>query len=110
MEDNIKLMLSLQEKIKCLEEIIKKIKKILYVYDKSQEADSNYDYKVYVTGVLFYVKSSDNLFSGDLVSIMVNLNSILINDFSKKQLKRIVLETKNIAEYCLRLTKEEGSE
>lgn len=108
MEDVIKLELSQEEKIKCIEEIIKKIKKILYVYEKSLDVDTGYDYKIYITGILFYVKSSDNLFSGDLISIMVNLNSILINNFEKKQLKKIVLETKNIAEYLLSIEKEKG--
>ena len=43
---NFKVVLSINEKIICLEEIISKLKKVLYVYDKSQEPDSTYNYRV----------------------------------------------------------------
>lgn len=101
MENKITLELSQEEKIKCLEEILKKIKKILFVYEKSLDKESGYNYKIYITGILFYIKSSDDLFGGGLVTIMINLNSILINDLNKTQIKRIVLETKNFVEYLL---------
>lgn len=98
-EQNFVVKLSLEEKIRCLEEIEKKLKKILYVYDKSQEPNSQYNYKVYCGGVLIYVSSSNVLFGGELVSIVVNLNAILTNNFSKGQIKRIVFESKNFAQY-----------
>lgn len=91
--------LTLEEKIRCLQEIESKLKKILYVYDKSQEPNSQYNYKVYCGGVLIYVSSSNVLFGGELVSIVVNLNAILTNNFSKAQIKRIVFESKNYAQY-----------
>lgn len=93
--------LSLDEKIKCLEEILGKLKKILYVYDKSQEPDSGYNYKIYCGGILIYVSSSNLLFNGELVSIVVNINAILTNNFEKGQLKRIVFESINQTEYLL---------
>ena len=40
--ETFKVTLSSNEKIVCLEEIISRLKKILYVYDKSQEPNSNY--------------------------------------------------------------------
>ena len=94
--------LSLDEKIKCLEEIIGKLKKILYVYDKTQEPESNYNYKIFCGGILIYVSSSNLLFNGELVNIVVNINAILTNDFDKPQLKRIVFETINQVNYLLK--------
>ena len=41
------------------------------------------------------------LFDGELVSIIVNLNSILNNDFDKKQIKKLVLESVNYSEFLL---------
>ena len=46
MENNFKIVLSLDEKIKCLEELIVRLKKILYVYDRSLEPDSKYNYRI----------------------------------------------------------------
>ena len=93
--------LSLDEKIKCLEEILGKLKKILYVYDKSQEPNSEYNYKIFCGGILIYVSSSNLLFNGELVSVVVNINAILTNNFDKPQLKRIVFESINQVEYML---------
>ena len=45
--DDVKLILSKDEKIICLLDIKKKLKKIIYVYEKTLE-DTKYDYKVYV--------------------------------------------------------------
>ena len=93
--------LSLDEKIKCLEEILGKLKKILYVYDKAQEPDSDYNYKIFCGGILIYVSSSNLLFNGELVGVVVNINAILTNNFDKIQLKRIVFESINQVEYML---------
>ena len=99
--NSYQVVLSLEEKVKSLEEILNKIKKILYVYDKTLEPDSKYDYKVYCGGVLIYVSSSNLLFNGELVNIVININAILTNEFSKTQIKRIVFETKNFTEFLL---------
>ena len=99
--NSYQVVLSLEEKVKCLEEILNKIKKILYVYDKTLEPDSKYDYKVYCGGVLIYVSSSNLLFNGELVNIVININAILTNEFSKTQIKIIVFETKNFTEFLL---------
>ena len=95
------VVLTLEEKVKCLEEILAKVKKILYVYDKTLEPNSKYDYKVYCGGVLIYVYSSNLIFNGELVNIVINVNAILTNEFSKTQVKRIVFETKNFTEFLL---------
>lgn len=102
----VKLVLTPIERIKCLEEIIKKNKKILYVFEQSQLPDSDYNYKVYVNGVILYVSSSNELFNGDLVNILINLNTIVGNDFSKEQIKKIVHENTNIATFLLKKEKE----
>ena len=91
--------LSNNEKILCLKDIKKRIVKSLYVYDQNQIPNSNYDYKIYIHGLLLYVASSNSLFHGELVSIVVSLNSILMNDFEKKQFKKIILECKNFIDY-----------
>ena len=101
-EKNYKVVLSTNEKIVCLEEIVSKLKKVLYVYDKSQEPDSNYNYRVYCGGIIMYVSSSNILFNGELVSIVINLNSILNNQLDKGQIKKLVFESINYAEYLLR--------
>jgi hypothetical protein len=81
--ETFKVTLSSNEKIVCLEEIISRLKKILYVYDKSQEPNSNYNYKVFCGGVALYVSSSNTLFDGELVNIVININSILTNRLPK---------------------------
>ena len=75
--EEFKLYLSLDEKLVCLHEFVNKLKKILYVYDKSLDPDSGYKYKVYCGGIAIYVSSSNYLFDGELVSLIVNLNAIL---------------------------------
>lgn len=99
---DFKVVLSSDEKIKCLQEIISRLKKILYVYDKALEEGSQYDYKVFCGGILIYVSSSNALFEGELVNVIVNLNAIINNDFEKPQIKRLVFETKNQMEFLLR--------
>ena len=101
LSDRFHVTLSLDEKIRCLEEIISKLKKVLYVYDKSFEKNSNYNYKVFCGGIMIYVSSSNVLFDGELVNIIVNLNAILTNNFSKNQIKRLVFETINFTQYIL---------
>ena len=106
-ERTYQVTLSLEEKVKCLEEILSKLKKILYVYDKSMLPDSKYNYKIYCGGVLIFVSSSNLLFNGELVNIVININAILTNEFSKAQIKRIVFETKNFTEFLLSKYKKE---
>jgi len=105
--NNYVINLTLNEKIKCLREISNKLGKILYVYDKSGEKDSKYDYKLFCKNILIYVCSSNSLFDGELVNAIINLNSIINNDFDKKQLKSIVFETKNEIEFLLKKYQED---
>ena len=100
--EKFKVTLSSNEKVVCLEEIISRLKKILYVYDKSQEPNSNYNYKVFCGGVALYVSSSNTLFDGELVNIVININSILTNRFDKGQIKKLVFESINFANYLLK--------
>ena len=99
MVDISDIVLSHNEKIICLKDIKKRIVKSLYVYDQNQIPDSNYNYKIYIHGLLLYIASSNSLFQGELVSLIVNLNSVLSNDFEKKQFKKIILECKNFIDY-----------
>nr|DAD96854.1 MAG TPA: hypothetical protein [Siphoviridae sp. ct5op20]DAM79978.1 MAG TPA: hypothetical protein [Caudoviricetes sp.] len=100
--ETFKVTLSSNEKVVCLEEIISRLKKILYVYDKSQEPNSNYNYKVFCGGVALYVSSSNTLFDGELVNIVININSILTNRLDKGQIKKLVFESINFANYLLK--------
>lgn len=96
------IILSYQEKIKNLEEINDRLKKVLYVYEKSMEPESNYNYKVFCSGLLIYISSSNFLFDGELVSLVVNINSILTNNFKKSDIKRIVFESINFTNHLIK--------
>ena len=100
-ENNVKIVLSLDEKIKCLEELVVRLKKILYVYDRSLEPDSKYNYRIYCGGVAMYISSSNYLFNGELVSVVVNMTSILNNKLEKTQIKKLVFDSVNYVEFLL---------
>ena len=100
-ENNFKIVLSIDEKIKCLEELVVRLKKILYVYDRSLEPDSKYNYRIYCGGVAMYLSSSNYLFNGELVSVVVNMTSILNNKLEKTQIKKLVFDSVNYVEFLL---------
>ena len=100
-ENNFKIVLSLDEKIKCLEELVVRLKKILYVYDRSLEPDPKYNYRIYCGGVAMYISSSNYLFNGELVSVVVNMTSILNNKLEKTQIKKLVFDSVNYVEFLL---------
>ena len=100
-ENNFKIVLYIDEKIKCLEELVVRLKKILYVYDRSLEPDSKYNYRIYCGGVAMYISSSNYLFNGELVSVVVNMTSILNNKLEKTQIKKLVFDSVNYVEFLL---------
>ena len=100
-ENNFKIVLSIDEKIKCLEELVVRLKKILYVYDRSLEPDSKYNYRIYCGGVAMYISSSNYLFNGELVSVVVNMTSILNNKLEKTQIKKLVFDSVNYVDFLL---------
>ena len=100
-ENNFKIVLSIDEKIKCLEELVVRLKKILYVYDRSLEPDSKYNYRIYCGGVAMYISSSNYLFNGELVSVVVIMTSILNNKLEKTQIKKLVFDSVNYVEFLL---------
>lgn len=99
--DNFKIIFTPEEKIRCLNEIIKKNKKILYVYEQSLKPETNYNYKVYVHGLVLFISASNELFNGELVNLIVNLCSILQNDLEKADIRKLVFENTNYATYLL---------
>ena len=99
--DNFKIIFTPEEKIRCLNEIIKKNKKILYVYEQSLKPETNYNYKVYVHGLVLFISASKELFNGELVNLIVNLCSILQNDLEKADIRKLVFENTNYATYLL---------
>lgn len=108
-ENNFKIVLSIDEKIKCLEELVVRLKKILYVYDRSLEPDSKYNYRIYCGGVAMYISSSNYLFNGELVSVVVNMTSILNNKLEKTQIKKLVFDSVNYVEFLLSSYKDKKS-
>ena len=99
--NSFEIILTPEERTRCLKEIIKKNKKILYVYEQSLLPNSTYDYKVYIHGLLLFISTSNSLFKGELVNLMINLCSILQNDFEKAEIKKLVFENNNFATYLL---------
>ena len=95
MMEDFKIVLSTEEKNLCLKEIDKRLKRILYVYEQST-MNIKYDYKAYVYSVIIYISSFNSLFNFDLTNIIINLNSLLTNDFKKSHIRKIVLECKHI--------------
>lgn len=98
-EKDFKVVLSNIEKVKCLQEINKRLKKVLYVYEKSKDPESPYNYKIYIGGLMIFVSSSNLLFNGELVNILINLNAIFSNDFNKKEIKKLTFESINYVNY-----------
>lgn len=101
MQEKFKIELTNSEKITCLEEIKKRIVRSLYVYEKSQEYEL-YDYKEYIRNLIIFISSANDILEGSLVNIKVNLNSILQNNFEKRQFKTIIFECKNYIDYLLK--------
>ena len=95
MSFNCELTWSTEEKLFCLSEIDKRLKRILFVYERSL-IDESYNYKAYVYAVILYVASVKNLFGCELTNVIVNLNSLYMNDFEKTQIRKLVLESKHI--------------
>lgn len=89
------LIWSEKEKLFCLQEIDKKLKTILHVYEKSLE-DSTYDYKTYLYAVMLYVISVKDCFECELTNVIINLNSLYMNNFEKQQIRKLILECKHI--------------
>ena len=101
MDQTLKVELTKEEKDICLKDIRRRIVRSIYVYEQSMMEDTGYNYKIYIHSLMLFVSSSNYLFNGELVSVIVYLNSILQNDFDKKQFKKIIFECKNYIDYLL---------
>ena len=105
MEDfkkQLELNLSDEEKIFCLKDINKKILRCLFVYEQEQKGLVNYNYKNYLESVILYVHSSNQLFNGVLMNVIVNLNILRENDFTKDKFKKIIFECKNYIDFLIK--------
>ena len=94
------IRLSAKEVQVALKNINKKILRVLHVYEKSLE-NEEYNYKQYVYAVIMYISSVNEMAEYNLTDIIVNLNNLIINDFDKSQIKRIIFECKNIVNKIL---------
>lgn len=101
-EKQLKLSLSEEEKNFCLKDINKKIIRCLYVYEQEEKGVKNYDYKTYLESVMLYIHSSNQLFDGVLMNIIVNLNILKENDFNKEKFKKIIFECKNYIDFLIK--------
>ena len=101
-ENQLKLNLSEEEKIFCLKDINKKIIRCLYVYEQEEKGIKNYDYKTYLESVMLYVHSSNQLFDGILMNVIVNLNILKENNFNKEKFKKIIFECKNYIDFLIK--------
>lgn len=100
-ENQLNLKLSEKEKLFCLKDINKKLIRCLYVYEQEQENLEDYDYKNYLESIILYVHSSNQLFDGILMNVIINLNTLKENDFNKEQFKKIIFECKNYIDFLI---------
>lgn len=84
----IAFVISNKEKSIYLDKLKGRIFKILPLFENSEV-----DYKLYVSSLLISLNSANELFDGMLIDIFVNIHSIYCNDFSHKEIKKIILET-----------------
>ena len=85
-----------QEVEKCLNEVSIRLQRILYVYEQSL-INSKYNYRAYVYSVMLYINSLNALCDYDLSNIMVNINTLYINqDLNKASVKKIIMESKHM--------------
>ena len=101
-ENQLNLKLSEKEKLFCLKDINKKLIRCLYVYEQEKEQIENYDYKNYLESIILYVHSSNQLFDGILMNVIINLNTLKENDFNKEQFKKIIFECKNYIDFLIK--------
>ena len=97
----LNIILSEKEKKFCLQDINKKILRCLYVFEQEQKGMENYNCKDYLESVILYVHSSNQLFDGILMNIIVNLNTLKENDFNKEKFKKIIFECKNYIDFLI---------
>lgn len=94
--EEITIKFSPQEAEKCLKEVSIRLQRILYVYEQSM-INSEYNYKAYVYSVMLYLSSLNALCDYDLSNIMVNLNTLYMNqNLNKTSVKKIVMESKHM--------------
>ena len=78
--NQLKINFSDKEKIFCLKDINKKIIRCLYVFEQQEKGIENYNYKNYLESIILYIHSSNELFDGILMNVIVNLNILIEND------------------------------
>lgn len=88
--------ISKEEKITYLTRLIGKVLKVLHLVEEKQ-----HDYKIYLGGLMIDIHSANDLFDNQLIDILIKLNSIYINEFEYKQLRKIILECKNNINFLL---------
>ena len=100
--NQLKINFSDKEKIFCLKDINKKIIRCLYVFEQQEKGIENYNYKNYLESIILYIHSSNELFDGILMNVIVNLNILIENDFDKYKFKKIIFECKNYVDFLIK--------
>ena len=101
MEQENKLVLSIEGKRKYLEKLIGKMIKILHMIE--ERSDTGIDPGDFIYGQLIELASANQLFDNELIEIIVKLNVIYLGykDMEFKAVKKQIFEIKNKINYLL---------
>lgn len=92
------ITISDKEKIIYLENLKGKIFKLLPLY----EQDNNIVPIVYLNGLLMNISSSNQMFDGLLIDLLVKLNEIRIIKLNHAQLRKIILESLDMVDILVK--------
>lgn len=99
--DNIKIDIKKEQKILYLNNLINRIFKIIYLYEENENSIPS----VYIERLILEINSSNNLFNGVLIDLIVKINCInflgektgeTIEKVFKNKMKSIVFESINL--------------
>jgi len=88
-----KITLTKQEKIKCIEQLIGRVFKILPMTEEINDSISKTNLQLHIEKLIIDMHSANSLFDGILIDIVVKINSIYENDFKHSQIRSIVLDS-----------------
>ena len=100
--DEIKLVLSQEEKEQYVFQIISRAYKILHLFEEKDT--SGFSPKEFIASQIFELKAADSLFNGKLIKIIVKLKAIYDNydHITLREIKKQVFEVQKIANSLLK--------
>ena len=101
MENENKLVLSIEGKRKYLEKLIGKVIKILHMIEERKE--TGIEPEDFIYGQLIEIASANQLFDNELIEIIVKLNIVYLGykDMEFRAVKKQIFEIKNKINYLL---------